>query len=88
MDAVLGMKMWTQLAQAVDNAYLFTPRRTTPLQDVSRTVVSCERQNQIDVACRPRFPQSPALITVIRSIYVHPHIAITDSRQRGHGALL
>lgn len=86
MNAALGMKMWTQLAQVVDNTVLFTPRRTTSLQDVSRTVVSCELQNHTGAAWQPQFPQSPALITVIRSIYVHPHIAITTSRQRGHGA--
>lgn len=88
MGEALGMKMWTQPAQTVDNAVLFTPRRTTPLQDVSLTVVSCELQNHMTAARQPQFPQSPALITVIRSIYVHPHIAITTSRQRGHGALI
>ena len=88
MDVVLGMEMWTQPSQVVDNTPLFTPWRTTSVQDVSRTLVSCEDQNQIDVAWQPQFPQSPALITVIRSIYVHPHMAITSSRQRGHGALI
>ena len=88
MSPALGTKMWTQPAQTVDNAGLFTPHRTTPLQDVSLTVVSCGLQNHMHAARQPQFPQSPALITVIRSIDVHPHIAITTSRQRGHGALI
>lgn len=88
MSAALGTKMWTQPAQAVDNPVLFTPRRTTPLQDVSLTIVSCELQNHMSAAQQPHFPQSPALITVISSISVHPHIAITTSRQRDHGALI
>ncbi len=86
MGAALGMKMWTQPAQTVDNAVLFTLHRTTPVQDVSLTVVSCEHQNHMSAARHPLFPQSPALITVISSIYVHPHIAITTSRQHRHGA--
>ena len=88
MSAALGTKMWTHPAQTVDNAVLFTPHRTTPLQDVSLIGVSCELRNHTNAARHPQFPQSPALITVISSIYVHPHIAITTSRQRGHGALI
>lgn len=84
----MGMKMCTQLARVVDKPLLCTTTRTTAMQDVSRTVVSCEHENQPDVERQPRFPQSPRLITVITSIYVHPHIAITTSQQPGHGACL
>ena len=80
------MKMWTQPEQAVDNRPLYTTRRTTPLQDVSRTVVSCGYEFETGIAEQAQFPQSPALITVTRFIYVHPHIAITNSRQQNHGA--
>ena len=79
MDEALGMNMWTRSVQVVDKHALFTTRRTTQMQDVSRTVVSCEHQLQMKFARQPQFPQSPALITVIRSIYIHPHMAITTS---------
>ncbi len=88
MAVVMGMRVWTRTAQAVDKPLLYTSLRTTPLQDVSRTVVSCEHTNQVEVGRRPQFPQSPALITVISSIYIHPHIAITSSPERDHGAAL
>lgn len=84
----VGTKMWTQVEQTVDKPALYTRLLTTSMQDVSRTVVSCGYKNQITVAPQLQFPQSPALITVISSIYVDPHIAITTSRQPGHGAPL
>ncbi|MHB1089968.1 MAG: hypothetical protein ACYC0U_02670, partial [Ilumatobacteraceae bacterium] len=71
-----------------DKPVLYTSPRTTPLQDVSRIVVSCGNENQMNIDWQPQFPQSPTLITVISSIHVHPHMAITTSPQRGHGVPL
>lgn len=88
MAVIMGMKVWTRTAQAVDKPLLYTPLRTTQMQDVSRTVVSCEHINQMTVGLQPQFPQSPTLITVISSIYIHPHIAITSSQETDHGAAL
>jgi len=88
MIGVLGMKMWTRPEQSVDKHKPYTSGRTTPLQDVSVTGVTCGHNNQAGITKRPQFPQSPTLITVIRSIYVHPHIAITTSRHREYGALI
>lgn len=86
ITVVMGMKMWTKLAEVVDKLMLCTTSRTTTLQDVNRMVVSCVKKNQILIAQQSQFPQSPALITIIRSIYTHPHVAITTSRQRNPGA--
>lgn len=88
MVIAMGTKMWTQVEQAVDKPALYTRLLTTPLEDVSRTVVSCGYKNQATVVPQLQFPQSPVLITVISSIYIHPHIAMTTSRQPGHGASL
>ena len=79
MADVMGMKMWTRSAQPVDKPMLYTLRRTTPLQDVSLNGVSCDHEIQLTIGRKQQFPQSTALITVIRSIYIHPHIAITTS---------
>jgi len=88
MGTKMGMKMWTQPEQPVDKHMLYTRRRTTPMQDVSRNGVICGHKNEAGGAKQPQFPQSTALITVIRSIYVHPHIEITTLRQREHGAFI
>ena len=78
---MLGTTMWATSQQPVDNQELYTAVRTTQVQDVFATPRACEDRFLMSFGVRGIHPQSTPLITVIKSLYIHPQIAMNNVGQ-------
>ena len=72
----MGTTVWTKGGQLVDNSWLYTARITTSVQDVVRVCVACVQRFVTVFGFASLHPQSTALITVIRPIYIHPQTTL------------
>ena len=72
----MGTTVWTKGVQLVDNSGLYTARITTTVQDVLRGCVECVQRFVTAFGFAPLHPQSTALITVIRPLYIHPQTTL------------
>lgn len=73
---VMGTTVWTKGGQPVDNSWLYTARITTTVKDVLRGCVVCVQRFVTTNGFAPLHPQSTALITVIRPLYIHPQTTL------------
>ena len=73
---MLGTTVWATSQQPVDNYGLCTATRTTQLQDVFATPQACVDRFHMSFGVRGAHPQSTALITVIKSLYIHPQTTL------------
>jgi len=72
----MGTTVWMKGGQLVDNSWLYTARITTTVQDVLRGCVVCVQRFVTAFGFAPLHPQSTALITVIRPLYIHPQTTL------------
>ena len=72
----MGTTVWMTSRQQVDNFQLFTARVTTTVQDVLRRGSECAQRFVTAFGFASLHPQSTALITVIKSLYIHPQTTL------------
>ena len=72
----MGTTVWMTSRQQVDNFQLFTAWITTTVQDVLRRGSECAQRFVTAFGFASLHPQSTALITVIKSLYIHPQTTL------------
>ena len=72
----MGTTVWTKGGHQVDNSELYTAPITTTVQDVLHWCVVCVQRFVTAFGFAPLHPQSTALITVIRPVYIHPQTTL------------